>query len=60
MINGTFCHERGCPNRNSKFIEGEWIKYRKCFECGCEVPEDEDCCTDYEGDPDSEDMYLER
>lgn len=47
MINGVFCHEHGCPNTRAKYIEGEWIKYRECFECGCELPADE-VCTCYE------------
>ena len=47
MINGVFCHETGCPNWNSHYdVEsGEWIKQRKCFECGCTVDADDLCCS---------------
>ena len=24
---------------------GEWIKQRKCFECGCTVDADDPCCS---------------
>jgi hypothetical protein len=44
MINGVFCHESGCPNRNARFIEGQWVKVRTCRECGCEVRDDDECC----------------
>lgn len=46
MINGVFCHEHGCPNTNSRYDDGEWIKQRKCFECGCTVDADDDCCRE--------------
>lgn len=47
MINGAFCHETGCPNTRSRFDaeSGEWIKQRKCFECGCTVDADDPCCN---------------
>ena len=46
MINGVFCHETGCPNTKACYDEesGEWIKQRKCFDCGCTVDADESCC----------------
>ena len=47
MINGVFCHETGCPNSRKRFIDGEWVKVWKCFECGCETT-DENCCVDEE------------
>lgn len=39
MIQGVFCHETGCPNTHSRYDaeSGEWIKQRKCGECGCTV-----------------------
>jgi hypothetical protein len=37
IINGTFCHEHGCPNERKTFIEGEWILLIKCFDCGFDV-----------------------
>jgi hypothetical protein len=45
-INGVACHERGCPNTNSRFDSesGDWIKQRECFECGCTVDADDACC----------------
>ena len=45
-INGVNCHETGCPNAGKKWaaVEGEWVRYVKCPECGCEVREGEVCC----------------
>jgi hypothetical protein len=45
-INGTGCHETGCPNSRSRYDEftGEWIKQRVCFPCGCTVDADDACC----------------
>lgn len=35
-INGTPCHETGCPNQG-----------RECFECGCHIPSGQSCdCLD--------------
>ena len=47
MINGVFCHETGCPNTKARYDSesGEWIKTRKCFECGCTVDADDLCCA---------------
>jgi hypothetical protein len=25
MVNGTYCHEIGCPNTHKVKVEGEWI-----------------------------------
>lgn len=44
MINGVFCHETGCPNSRKKFVDGEWVRMRCCFECGYDVPVGEACC----------------
>jgi hypothetical protein len=46
MINGVFCHETGCPNSRKRWENGEWVKYRKCFTCGCDVRADEPCCEE--------------
>lgn len=48
MINGVFCHERGCPNAGSRWSEatGEWVRQRECRECGCTVAEDDLCCQE--------------
>ncbi len=50
MINGVFCHETGCPNRNSRYDRESdtWIKQRECFECGCTVDADDPCCQNRE------------
>lgn len=47
IINGVFCHEIGCPNTRSRYDaeSGEWVKQRKCFECGCTVDADDPCCS---------------
>jgi hypothetical protein len=63
MINGVFCHETGCPNARSRYDEesGEWIKQRKCFECGCTVDASDLCCSapveDEDGDTDIDDYF---
>jgi hypothetical protein len=64
MINGVFCHETGCSNTKSRYdvASDEWIRQRKCFECGCTVDEDNLCCNyddmgfqeDIKADEDSE------
>lgn len=45
-INGTPCHETGCSNTKSRWDgeSGEWIKQRKCWECGCTVDASDPCC----------------
>jgi hypothetical protein len=47
FINGVYCHETGCPNSHSRYDaeSGEWIRQRKCFECGCTVDTDDPCCS---------------
>jgi hypothetical protein len=47
QINGTPCHETGCPNMGARWDEenGQWIKQRECFECGSEVDYDDPCCS---------------
>lgn len=47
MINGVFCHETGCPNTKKRYDHESdtWIKQRKCFECGCFVDAEEECCS---------------
>lgn len=45
VINGTPCHETGCPNQS-----------RECRECGCLIPAGESCdCMD----PIDDDSYAE-
>jgi len=44
-INGMACHELDCPNSRARWIDGEWVRVRTCFECGCKVRADETCCT---------------
>lgn len=46
-INGLPCHEHGCPNANARYDreQGEWIRQRKCFDCGCTVDHDDPCCS---------------
>lgn len=48
MINRMFCHETGCPNARKRYdLRAEcWIAQRKCYECGCMVDADTDCCSD--------------
>lgn len=43
-INGLFCHETGCPNSGKRWVEGEWVRFVKCFECGYDVVEGNVCC----------------
>lgn len=43
-INGTFCHETGCPNGKKTWIpESGWVRYLECGECGYDVEEGEVC-----------------
>lgn len=42
-INGVACHETGCPNMRKTWIDGEWIRFLECRECGCDVREGEAC-----------------
>jgi len=53
MINGTFCHERGCPNIGARWDaeSGDWIKQYTCFECGCRADVGTVCCGDGEDEP---------
>jgi hypothetical protein len=44
-INGIACHERGCPNMGARWDGQQWIKQRTCFECGCTVDADSECCS---------------
>lgn len=45
-INGVFCHETGCPNSRKTWDADrqEWVKFVKCFTCGCDVEEGQACC----------------
>lgn len=43
-INGLFCHEHGCPNEQKRWIDGEWIEFVTCSECGYDVRVGEPCC----------------
>lgn len=47
-INGVACHELGCPNMGARWDKEneQWIRQRKCFECGCTVDRDANCCVD--------------
>lgn len=50
-INGMVCHEEGCPNSGARYDKArqEWIKQRKCFECGCTVDRGDPCCSGIAG-----------
>ena len=44
-INGYACHEVGCPNMGARWDGTQWIKQRRCRECGCKIDASEpDCC----------------
>lgn len=49
MINGIFCHETACPNARSRYDtdNGEWVRQRECYECGCIIDADDPCCDAY-------------
>lgn len=47
-INGLNTHELGCPNSRKTWEDGEWVLYRKCFTCGCDVRDGDSCCQDDE------------
>jgi hypothetical protein len=46
-INGTATHETGCPNQNSRWDADrqDWVKQRRCAECGFDVDADDPCCS---------------
>ena len=51
VINGIYCHERGCPNIDKKCNPDtqEWESVYSCPECGCEYDNEESaalCCAD--------------
>jgi len=55
-INGIVTHEIGCPNSKKKWIDGQWVKYVKCFECGDEIEEGTECgCQDRKTYSDTQD-----
>lgn len=43
MINGTFCHETGCPNSRKTYVQAEerWVRFVECRECGEEYASDD-------------------
>jgi hypothetical protein len=45
-INGVACHEIGCPNSKARWNGNEWVQQYKCFECGCTVDIDDECCNE--------------
>jgi hypothetical protein len=47
VINGTFCHETGCPNTSARYDSESdtWIQQRTCSVCGYGVDEDDPCCN---------------
>lgn len=49
-INGTPCHETGCPNEGKRWEDGEWVRYVECFECGFDVRAGEACDCQTEED----------
>ncbi len=60
MINGVFCHERGCPNQGKVYEDGEWVKYHECIYCGCDVRLGDNCdCQDLDDDESDDRNYME-
>lgn len=62
-INGTGCHETGCPNSGKTWDADRqaWVRYVACRECGCDVEQGEPCdcqieqaaeCDMQDGEPD--------
>jgi hypothetical protein len=52
MINGVFCHEKGCPNSRKTWVTGRgWVRMVACRECDSIVEADEVCaCRSNDGD----------
>jgi hypothetical protein len=44
MINGVFCHEKGCPNIGKVYSNGEWVRTYRCRICGYTRLDGELCC----------------
>lgn len=65
MINGIYCHEIGCPNKGARVIDGEWVKYFQCRECGCDARADTGCdcqtpiCDEFDY-PEHDSMFSNR
>ena len=54
-INGTPCHEHGCPNMGATWNPEEqtWVRYFECGECGDDVRQGEQCdCSTIDWEPD--------
>ncbi len=60
-INGVPCHETGCPNSRSTWIEerGEWVRFVECFWCGCDVEQGTVCGCDSPEDIELEDSEVQ-
>lgn len=54
MINGVFCHERGCPNTHAEYEDGEWVHYYRCWNCGDTLPLDVACTCESEANKEEE------
>jgi hypothetical protein len=51
-INGTPCHEIGCPNAKKTWVPDRgWVRFVECSVCGCDVELGESCdCDVFEGE----------
>ena len=47
-INGTACHEHGCPNSSANWDREtqEWVLQRECRDCGLTIDADDFCCQE--------------
>jgi len=43
VINKMFCHEQDCPNSKKKWVDGQWILFVKCWDCGFDVEVGNSC-----------------
>ena len=57
-INGLPCHVTGCPNANARWDadSSQWVKQRKCFDCGYTVDADDPCCSAPQDDDECEEQ----
>jgi len=63
MINGVFCHETGCPNRDKVYdkLNREWRAVKQCPECGCTLWADDErgCCYSEASELDADEYDAE-
>lgn len=58
-VNGTFCHEAGCPNERKEWNGEKWVRMVTCWWCDFEVEEGEVCVCQWAEDEDEDHSVLD-